>query len=235
MSFIDYDFSGRDGGALGVARWSYDRCMLGWLRRHCGGLLVAAGALAILPSYVWAYKLSGGSAAPTALMGDMFVVNRAAYDLRLPYSRITLLHTGSPRRGDLVQAWLPMHIGLAIKRVMGLPGETIEVHEHHVVINGRPLSVRPLNRSEFGWVPASHHVGTTVVMEEDHWVAYTPGAGEYRDCGAVKLSAGEYFLMGDNRDNSLDSRSFGPVARREIVGQVVAIWRTGPRVENGMK
>jgi len=193
-------------------------------------LMLVGVVLAILPSYLWPYLLTGASEAPTILLGDTFIVNRAAYDLRVPYSRITLFHTGSPRRGDIVQAQLPAHIGLGIKRVVGLPGETIEVRENRVIVNGRPLPVQPLDNTDFGWVPAAHRMGSTVVMEDGHWAAYTPGKSQYRSSLPVQLGHGEYFLMGDNRDNSFDSRAFGLVSRERILGKAIAVIPTGQRV-----
>jgi signal peptidase I len=205
----------------------------GWLKRHLRTVVLVALILGILPSYLWPYSLIGASAAPTILLGDTFVVNRAAYDIRVPYSRIVIFHVRSPRRGDIVQAYLPSHIGLAIKRVLGLPGETIELQENRVVVNGAPLPVQPLNSSDFAWVAAGHHMGTAVVMEDGHWVAYTPGKSEYRNVPPIRLGPGEYFLMGDNRDNSLDSRAFGPVSRESIVGKTIVVLATGPRVGKG--
>jgi len=192
-------------------------------------LLLAILVLASLPSYMPLYSLAGGSEAPTLLLGDRFIVNRAAYDLRVPYSRITLFRIGSPRRGDIVQARLPAQIGIGIKRVLGLPGETIEVREDLVIINGSPLPVQLLDRSDFGWVPAAHRMGSRVATEDGHWIAYTPGKGRDRSSSPVLLGPGEYFLMGDNRDNSLDSRAFGPVSREQILGKVIAIFQTGQR------
>lgn len=148
-------------------------------------LLLVAVLLVILPSYLWFYSLTGASAAPTILRGDRFIVNRAAYDLRVPYSRITLFHTGSPRRGDMVQAQLPARIGFDIKRVLGLPGEKIEVHENRVIVNGRPLPVQSLDNIDFGWVPTAYGIGSTVVMEDGHWAAYTPGKNQYRNSSPV--------------------------------------------------
>jgi signal peptidase I len=158
-------------------------------------------------------------------------VNHAAYDVNLPYSNVALFHRGSPRRGDLVQAELPMHIGLGTKRVIGLPGETMELRENLVIIDGHPLPIQPLDPAGFAWVPrAAHGVGSTVVMEEGHWAAYTPGAGKYRNFSPIRLGPGKYFLMGDNRDNSLDSRTFGPISGERILGKVVAVRPTGPRL-----
>jgi signal peptidase I len=202
----------------------------GWLKRHLRIVLLVAFVLGILPSYLWPYSLTGASAAPTILLGDIFVVNRAAYDIRVPYSRIVMFHIGSPRRGDIVQAYLPSHVGLGIKRVLGLPGETIELQENRVIVNGHPLPVQSLNSSGFAWVAPGHQMGNAVVMEDGHWAAYTPGKSEYRNFLPIQLGPGEYFLMGDNRDNSLDSRAFGPVSRESIVAKTIAVLATGPRV-----
>lgn len=201
-----------------------------WLKRNLRVVLLVVVGLSILPSYLWSYSLNGASEAPTILLRDTFIVNRAAYDLRLPYSRIKLFHTGSPQRGDMVQAQLPAGIGLGIKRVLGLPGETIDVRENRVIINGQPLPMQPLDGAGFAWVPPAHRIGSTVVMEDGHWAAYTPGKSQYRNCSPVRLRPGEYFLMGDNRDNSLDSRAFGPVSRERILGKLIATLPTGPRV-----
>lgn len=201
-----------------------------WLKRRFLILLLAGVGLAILPSYLWPYSLTGASEAPTILVGDTIVVNRAAYDFRVPYSRLTICRVGSPRRGDIVQAYLPSGIGLGIKRVLGLPGETIEVRENLVIVNGKPLPARPLDHTPFDEVSPAHRMGSTVVMEDGHWAAYTPGKSEYRNSSPVQLGPREYFLMGDNRDNSLDSRAFGPVPRDRIIGKVIAILPTGQRV-----
>lgn len=201
-----------------------------WLKRHLRIVLLVGVGLAILPSYLWPYTLTGASEAPTILLGDTFVVNRAAYDIRVPYSRIAIFHVGSPRRGDIVQAYLPSQIGLGIKRVLGLPGETIEVRENRVIVNGTPLPVQPLDNTAFDRVPAAHRMGSTVVMEDGHWAAYTPGKSEYRNSSPVQLGPGEYFLMGDNRDNSLDSRAFGPISRDQIIAKVIAVRPTGQRI-----
>ena len=203
--------------------------MLPWLKRHRYAVLAVLAMLGIVPGYLWPYSLSGASAAPTILVRDTVIVNRAAYDLRLPYCRIGV-RIASPRRGDIVLARLPDVPRPAFKRVIGLPGETIEVRENRVLIDGRPLPVQPLSASDFTWVPPAHRMGSTVVMEDGHWAAYTPGANPDRNSAPRRLAPGEYFLMGDNRDNSLDSRAFGPVDRDSIVGKSIAVLRTGPRV-----
>jgi signal peptidase I len=179
--------------------------------------------LAALPAYVRAYSLSGASAKPTVLVGDKFLINHAAYDLRLPYSDVSLLRFANPRRGDIVFARLPLPGGetKAIKRVMGLPGETIELRENRVLINGNALALSPLPSADFGWVPNPAEVFAT---EDGHWIMYTPGRGSDRNHAPVKLGPDEFYLLGDNRDDSLDSRSFGPIARDRIVGKMLMVY-----------
>jgi len=204
--------------------------MFSRLRQHLFALLFVVAILAILPGYLWPYSLTGASAAPTILVHDTFLVNRTAYDLRIPYTNVTLAHIRNPRREEIVQAYLPEGIGLAIKRVVGLPGETIEMRENRVYINGTPLPSRVLAGADFSWAPMQHHMGSTVAMEDGHWVAYSPGSSKYRNSGPVLLGSNEYFLMGDNRDNSYDSRGFGPVARDQIVAKLIAVFPTGERL-----
>lgn len=221
-------FARYDSGMVRVEQSKIRRRKL--FRRIAPFLLTVAVLLCVLPSYLWPYAIAGASAAPTILMGDTFIVNRAAYDFRLPYLPVNLLHLRKPRRGDIVQASLPGVTGVSIKRVIGLPGETIEIRENRVLVNGEPLPVRGSDSTDFSWVPATHHMGSTVVLENGYAVAYTPGVSQYSNCSPVRLGPDEYFLMGDNRDNSIDSRSFGPIPRRNIVGNALLVLATGQRL-----
>ena len=191
------------------------------LKKHYRILLLLAGVLAALPSYVWAYALTAPSESPTLNIGDRIIVNKASYALRLPYSGVTLFRARTPDRGDMVLVRLPNGRTVAPKRVIGLPEETIELRENRVIVNGRELPVRPLNRVEFNWVNPSNRIGSVVAEEEGHWISFTPGAGRYRTCPPTKLHQGEYFVIGDNRDESADSRIWGPVPEGRILGKVV--------------
>ncbi len=197
-------------------------------------LLAVAVPLAVLataPAYLHAYKLSGSSDAPTLLLGDLAVVNQASFRLKLAYTEVNLLRVAQPKRGDLVQILRPDRPLLVFKRVIGLPREVIEVRENQVAVNGQPLALRPLPQNDFSWVPESHHMGNHVYEEDLHWVAFTPGAGEFRNFGPVKLAEDEFFLIGDNRDNSLDCRSWGPLKEDAIRGKVIFTMPTGPRLK----
>src|SRR5207249_8442100 len=107
------------------------------------------------------------------------------------------------------------------KRVMGVPGETIEVRESRVIVSGRAIPTRPLNRADFNWVPEVRSMGSSVEFEDGHYITYTPGKSGFRNQPAILLGPGEYFLLGDNRDDSWDSRAFGPVSENRILGKVM--------------
>ncbi|HYW46207.1 MAG TPA: signal peptidase I [Bryobacteraceae bacterium] len=206
--------------------------MLPWLKRHVRPFLLVLAGLGLIPAYLRAYKLTGTSDIPTVLLGDKVIVNRAAYSLKLPYSSVTLFRTGLPKRGDFVLLHLPDNPGLRFgffKRVMGLPGETIEIRENRVIVNGRAIPVEILNPADFAWVPKAHPIGSVVESEDGHWITFTPGKGEHRNHPPVRLSEGEYFVLGDNRDPSLDSREFGPVSAGLLLGKVIATFATGER------
>jgi len=195
--------------------------MATWLRCNYRILLLVGCVLALLPSYLWAYALSAASESPTLNIGDRIIVNKASYALRLPYSDVVLFRARSPERGDMVLVRLPNGRTVAPKRVVGLPEETIELRENRVLVNGRELPVRPLNRVDFNWVDPSNRIGSIVAEEGGHWISFTPGTGRYRTCPSVKLERGWYFVIGDNRDESADSRIWGPVPESRILGKVV--------------
>jgi signal peptidase I len=198
-------------------------------RRRIVLLTLATAAVLLLPVYLRAYSVSGSSDAPTLLLGDTAIVNQAAYWIKLPFSQLKLLHLACPKRGDLVQVLRPDRPLVTFKRVIGLPGETIEIHDNRVLIDGRTLPVKALPRGDFAWVPESHSMGSTVYDEDGHWAAFTPGAGQYRDLTAVRLNSDEYFLLGDNRDISLDCRTWGPLKENALFGKVIFALPTGPR------
>jgi signal peptidase I len=195
-------------------------------------LLIAILVVLVTQAYLRLYNLTGTSAAPSVLLGDKLIVNRAAYRLMLPYSQVQLFRTGSPRRGDLVQEYLKDRRALVFKRVMGLPGETFEIREDRIFINGLPIPLQPLDRADFNWVPTIHRIGSAVWNEDGHWIAFTPGVNEHANYPPITLGDNQYFLLGDNRDNSVDSRQWGPIPGDHILGKVIAVLHTGPRVNS---
>jgi signal peptidase I len=134
-------------------------------RRRIVLLTLATAAVLLLPVYLRAYSVSGSSDAPTLLLGDTAIVNQAAYWIKLPFSQLKLLHLACPKRGDLVQVLRPDRPLVTFKRVIGLPGETIEIHDNRVLIDGRTLPVKALPRGDFAWYQSLIRWGAPCTMK----------------------------------------------------------------------
>ena len=186
---------------------------------------VSVTILGLLPAYLEAFTIYGPSDAPTLLLGDSIIVNKAAYALHLPYTNIRVISTGKPNRGDLVSFRVPKLGTLGIKRIAALPGETIEIHENVIIINGVKLAYNPKPAADFEWVPAVHHLGSEIAIEKglgmNHYLTYSPNGSPVRNFPPTAIPPGHYFLLGDHRDNSNDSRMFGPVSEDVILGKVI--------------
>jgi signal peptidase I len=208
---------------------SNPRRKLRWKTLSGASLLVVAFAL--LPAYVQAYTLSGASDAPTLLLGDWVWVNRAAYDLRIPYSDRVLWSRTGPALGDMVLVENPEMGNLVFKRVVALPGDRVGMHQHHLILNGRSLSYAAVDRAAFAPVPAENLLGSFIeretLGEQTHLITYNPGSAT-SSFPEVPVPADHYFLMGDNRDESRDSRTWGPVPRQRLRGGVFWQPRRGP-------
>lgn len=176
-----------------------------------------------------------GSMRPTILEGERIFVNKLAYDLKVPFTLVRLLEWGAPERGDVVVFYSPAeeHRKRLVKRVVGVPGDRLVQRGGHLLINGEPAVYRPLHhdeRDELGIVNGTLDDGERVVWESvdgmDHPVALKPFpqvAFVDRDFGPIEVPEGVYFVMGDNRDNSTDSRIFGFVDKKLIVGRATAV------------
>jgi signal peptidase I len=161
-------------------------------------LFAVALALIIRSFVVQAFHIPSGSMLPTFLEGDRVLVSKFSYGIRNPFSNKILIETGSPSRGDVVIFKFPKDTSVDfVKRVMGLPGETVEVREGEVFIDGAKV--------------------------DDPWGHYDGRAGmPTRNYGPVRVPEGMYFMMGDNRDFSNDSRGWGFVDRSLLRGKA---WR----------
>jgi signal peptidase I len=182
------------------------------------------GVLALLPAYVRAYTISGTSAVPTLLLGDWVWVDQSAYDVRLPYSERVLLTRGNPALGELVLVASPDDGRPIFKRIAALPGDRVAMDEHHLRINGSRLAYTAADITAFAFVPPENGMGSVVeterLGEQAHFITYTPGS-ETSSFPEVLVPADHYYLLGDNRDPSRDSRIWGPVPRQNIRGKVV--------------
>jgi len=167
-------------------------------------------ALIIRTWGVQAFKIPSGSMEPTLLIGDHLLVSKSAYGIKLPFSERVVVPIGDPQRGDVIVFRFPEDPSKDfIKRVMGLPGETVEVRDKAVFINGKQI--------EDPWGHYTERVSLTgVIQPRDNF-------------GPVKVPPGHYFVMGDNRDHSYDSRFWfggkgGFVPRRDILGRAFIIY-----------
>lgn len=164
-----------------------------------------------------------GSMKPTILEGDRIFVNKLAYDLKVPFTRLRLAEWADPARGDIVVCLSP-HDGIRlVKRVIGLPGDTIELRANRLVVNGETVNYAPLAKEVVEQLPASERTSHVYASEQlglrSHAVMGTPRLQARRDVAPLKVPEDRYFVMGDNRDNSLDSRVFGGVPRKDILGR----------------
>jgi signal peptidase I len=168
-----------------------------------------------------------GSMKPTIVEGDRVYVNKLAYDLKVPFTTWHLAEWDNPHRGDIVVFFSPHDGQRLVKRVVGLPGDTIELRDNHLILNGQPVEYKPLvqdlMRDMTPLERASQLFATEQLPGQSHTVATIPLVAAKRDFGPYAVPVGHYFMMGDNRDNSFDSRYYGAVERKRIVGHATAV------------
>ncbi|RJP31169.1 MAG: signal peptidase I [Candidatus Omnitrophota bacterium] len=160
-----------------------------------------------------------GSMRPTILEGDRIFVNKIAYDLKIPFTTFHLLEWGDPERGDIVVFFSPADQKRLVKRVVGIPGDVIEMKDNRLFLNGKPIAY------ESGGSDASDNdsISNEILGDRRHSVMTTPGKFSIRSFDPIEIPVDQYFMMGDNRDNSYDSRFFGFVDRRRIIGKAPAV------------
>jgi signal peptidase I len=164
-----------------------------------------------------------GSMQPTILVGDRVLVNKLAYDLKVPFTTWHIAEWSNPQRGDVVVFFSPKDGTRMVKRVIGLPGDTVELRKGRLFINGKPVDYSTLESEAFKKLADPESARGIFAIEQlpdhPHAVMALDGVPAMRTFGPVHISADHYFMMGDNRDNSFDSRYFGTVDRSQIVGR----------------
>ena len=203
-----------------------------WLRPLALPFLLITAAKSALADINY---VPSGSMQPTILCGDVVFTNKLAYDLRVPFTTTRLARWSDPARGDVVVCFAPDDGTRLVKRVIGLPGDIVELRDDALFLNGTRQSYAPLaatapgvrdlepaerNASAFTRESLVTHASS---LPRVHGTQFLPAVPAHRNFGPVTVPAGHYFMLGDNRDNSRDSRYFGFMPRAEIIGESKAV------------
>jgi signal peptidase I len=173
-------------------------------------------------------RVPSGSMTPTLLTGDFILVDKHAYGLRNPLDNQRWAGAGSPQRGDVAVFRYPLdHAQHYVKRIVGLPGDVVEVADGELVLNGRPTALRAdgdmLDKGSPGPAVPRRRVVERLDGREHAVLRCANGCADGQR-GRWVVPEGHYFVMGDNRDNSADSRYWGFVGDEELVGRAVVVW-----------
>ena len=202
-----------------------------------GGMFWVLFTVWFIRSFMWEpFRIPSGSMEPNLYDGDFILTSKYSYGIKLPVLRTTLIPTGSVQRGDVIVFRYPENPSLHyIKRVIGLPGDHIRYERDHVWINdeAQPLEptgeTREINR-EYGErsyrIPAAIYEETLTGYGKHRVQLYTNATNTRSGMieGSLTVPAGHYFVMGDNRDDSEDSRAWGFVPEKNLVGKATFIW-----------
>ncbi|MCK6527818.1 signal peptidase I [Myxococcota bacterium] len=208
------------------------------LREYVEAIAIALLIALFLRSFVVeAFKIPSGSMIPTLLIGDHIFVNKLAYRSEIPYSILgihlpwggTTLHTWrTPTRGDVVVFRYPSEPDVDyIKRVVGLPGDTVQLRGNDLYVNGE----KHPRAGDDGYTYFDQHcqagegrMWRETVGDREYTILLTGGSVPFENFGPVKVREGHVFVMGDNRDNSSDSRVWGQVPLANVKGRAMITW-----------
>ena len=204
-----------------------ERARYWWRKEIRWWLIIGLVVFSIRSSLADWSDVPTGSMKPTILEGDRVFVNKLAYDLKVPFTTRHLAEWSNPQRGDVVVFFSP-HDGMRlVKRVVGLPGDTIELRRDRLILNGQAVEYKPMAEERVRDLTPVDRTRQIYATEQlpgrQHAVAAIPSVPAVRDFGPYRVPEGHYFMMGDNRDDSFDSRFYGPVERKRIVGQATTV------------
>jgi signal peptidase I len=195
--------------------------MKSWLRANKGFVLFMC-LFGIFRTAVADWNpIPSGSMHPNLLEGDVVFVNRLAFDLKLPLTDVVVARLGDPRRGDVVTFSSPSDGTRLIKRVVALPGDVVEMRNEQLVINGRAASYALLDHTLEPVGPELAHAVRLVetMGAQRRSIQLLPDVAAARNFGPVTVPKDQFMVLGDNRDNSHDSRYIGFVPRNLLIGR----------------
>ncbi|CAJ0688208.1 signal peptidase I [Ralstonia sp. L16] len=232
------------GGDIGAARLQLaeDKLRQPWWLEYTASFFPVIAAVFLLRSFVIEpFKIPSGSMIPTLQIGDFILVNKYTYGIRLPIVNKKIVELNQPQRGDVMVFRYPKDESMDyIKRVIGVPGDVVKYDNKRLTVNGQPATYAPQSDYLDGerltyskqYQETLGNVTHNILNDADR-PAYVSGPDDfpfrenctYNQIGfTCKVPAGHYFMMGDNRDNSADSRYWGFVPDKNIVGKAFFIW-----------
>ena len=181
--------------------------------------------------------IPSGSMHPNLLEGDVVFVNRLAFDLKVPLTDIVVTHLGDPRRGDVVTFSSPKDGTRLIKRVIAVPGDVVEMRDEHLVINGEEagysLASEAPEKLASGGVTTALQL-TETVKGAQRRIQVLPQVSAMRNFAPVTIPKDQFLMLGDNRDNSADSRFIGLVPRALLIGRAERVLVSADMLGNWM-
>ncbi len=196
----------------------------GWIGSVLIALLIATSFKSAIADW---YVVPTGSMKPTILEGDRIFANKLAYDLKVPYTTFHLASWDNPGRGEIVVFLSPVDGTRLVKRVVAVPGDTIAMRNNRLFINGEALNYELSNwRGLLDpnlFDDSDKQFFTEDLTGHRHMTMIMPDRPAMRSFAPVTVPDHHYFMMGDNRDNSADSRYFGFVDRKAILGRATAV------------
>jgi signal peptidase I len=193
------------------------------------GILIFLAVMLLFRSAIADWnQVPTGSMKPTILEGDRVMVNKLAYDLKIPFTTWHLAEWNNPKRGEIVTFYSPKDEKLLIKRVIGIPGDVVALRNNQLFINNKASEyltldatyIEPLSRDQ----QRQHQFFYERIDDIEHPVMVIPSTPTaYNSFGPVKVPEGQYLMLGDNRDHSGDSRIIGFVDRSRITGRAHTI------------
>jgi signal peptidase I len=196
--------------------------LLGKLWRDNKSLLAFLFLMVLFRSAIADWNVvPSGSMLPTIREGDRILVDKMAYDLRVPFTHVALVRRGDPQRGDIVTIDSAAAHELLVKRVIGVPGDSVALRDNVLFVNGVRADYQPLAAAPMADPPLSPGKYLTERFDGvSHTVRLSEIAPSPRSSfGPVVVPPGEYLMLGDNRDDSADSRYFGFFPRDEVMGR----------------
>lgn len=198
---------------------SHSERIAGWLSnvwKENRNFLLLLCAIVFFKSAIADFSsISGASMLPTLVDGDKVWINKLAYDVKVPFTDISLAKVSDPARGDIVIIDSAQARKRLVKRIVGVPGDQVEIQNNALIINGVPVNYEVVSRDTGAMIIEESLPGRNHQVRLSQYLMNSSG----RSYGPVVVPEAQYFVLGDNRNNSADSRSYSFIPREEIIGR----------------